>query len=384
MVGTALAAALPWILAPAVLVWRVRGAPELEAHDAAPPADPPLLSVIIPARDERRNIEPCVRSALASAWPRLEVVVVDDGSTDGTGDLARRLAAEDPRVRVVDTPPLPAGWFGKPWACTTGARAARGELLCFVDADTRQAPDLLPRAVAAMRAHDAGLLSVAGDQELGTLWERLVQPQVFTTIASRYGGVRQINESRRVWDKIANGQCILVRRDAYERAGGHAAVRDKVAEDLAIAQRFFVAGLRPTLVMGRAQLTTRMYTSLAELVRGWRKNIVAGSRDALPPFPGVGLLHPISVLLPPLFNLTPAAALALGAAGVGPAWLGLAGLIAYVSFSLWWALVSRWHGVPAWYGVLHPLGAAVFLYIAAGAVLRGRRVAWKGREYRAG
>src|SRR6185437_14783611 len=118
----------------------------------------PLVSVIIPARNEARNIERCVRSVLASTYPSLEVIVVDDHSTDATGSIARAMAAHDSRLVVIDAPDLPAGWFGKQWACATGARAARGQLLVFTDADTRHAPDLLSRAVNALRDRDASLL----------------------------------------------------------------------------------------------------------------------------------------------------------------------------------------------------------------------------------
>ena len=118
---------------------------------------PPFVSAIIPARNERRNIERCVRSVLSAHYPSFEVIVVNDHSTDGTDDVRAQRRAADARLRVVDAPDLPAGWFGKQWACTTGARAARGELLVFTDADTRHEPDLLPRAVNAMRARRRSL-----------------------------------------------------------------------------------------------------------------------------------------------------------------------------------------------------------------------------------
>jgi cellulose synthase/poly-beta-1,6-N-acetylglucosamine synthase-like glycosyltransferase len=376
----AVAAATLWIVAPLVVAWRARQARQLDEFPADPPGDAPLLSVVIPARDEARNIVACARSLLATTYPMLEVIVVDDASRDGTGDLARRLAAEDERVRVVSTPPLPSGWFGKPWACATGAAAARGALLCFVDADTRHTPDLLGRAVHAMRARSADVLSVAGRQELGTFWERVIQPQVFTMITMRYGGPEIVNRSPRVHDKIANGQFILVAREAYDAIGGHAAVRDKVAEDLMLAQRFFAAGRRVILVLGVNQLSTRMYTSLGELVRGWRKNIFAGSADSLPPHAAVRALLPLLLLLGPLVTLAPVVALAWGLA-VQAAPLLVFGAVATVASLVWWAFVYRSMRVSLLYALAFPLGALLLLYIVATAVLRGRRVEWKGREY---
>ncbi|HEX5635101.1 MAG TPA: glycosyltransferase family 2 protein, partial [Gemmatimonadales bacterium] len=233
----ALLVALPWIVPPLVGAWRLRGSRDLAEHPAVVPDRATLVSVIVPARDEAANIARCVRSVLGTTWPALEVIVVDDQSRDGTGDIARAIARADQRLRVVETAPLPPGWFGKPWACTTGAGEARGEILLFADADTTHAPTLLARAVRRMDEDRLDMLTVAGHQELGSFWERVVQPQVFSFIGVRYGSTERVNGSRKAADKIANGQCILVRRAAYDAIGGHGAVRGEVAEDLALAQR---------------------------------------------------------------------------------------------------------------------------------------------------
>jgi chlorobactene glucosyltransferase len=381
----AVLAALPWLAQPLVMVWRARGSRSLDAEAADAPRDAPPVSVIIPARNEAHNIERCVRSVLAARYPSLEVIVVNDRSEDGTGDIARALASADARVGVIDAPPLPEGWFGKQWACQTGAAVASGELLCFSDADTEHAPDLLPRSVNAMRRLDADLLSPIGRQELGSFWERVVQPHPFSMLLARYGSTESVNRSPRVTDKIANGQCLFVRRDAYAEVGGHGAVRDKAAEDLVLAQRFFAAGKRVTLVLGLGQLRTRMYTSLGELVEGWMKNVYAGALDAIPEGPAPRLLLPFLLLLPPVLMLAPP--LALIAAGFGMVsggvalWAGLSTAVMVV----WWAVVYRGHlELPAAYALTFPLGAMVLLYIISRAIARGRRVRWKGREYRAG
>jgi chlorobactene glucosyltransferase len=379
-----LGAAWPWLALPLVTAWRVRGSRSLDDESDALPDDAPLVSVVIPARNERANIERCLRSVLASRYAPLEVIVVDDHSDDGTGDLARAIASHDPRLRVVENPALPDGWMGKQWACATGARQARGAIVCFADADTTHAPDLLPRAVAAMRSRHADLLSVAGRQELGTFWERVVQPQVFAVLASRYGGTESVNRSPRVSDKIANGQCLLVRRSTYETLGGHALVRDSVAEDLMLAQRFFAAGKTVTLVLGTEQLATRMYTSLREIVRGWRKNIFAGGREAVPGGALGRAVFPLLLISPPLMMLAPPVLLALGALGLAPASLVPWTAVATVASLLWWTLVYRAFGLSILYALTYPLGAAVLLGISVQAIVRGSRVAWKGREYVAG
>jgi hypothetical protein len=374
-------AALPWIAAPVVVWWRARDSRSLDDTPAEPPADPPLVSVVVPARDEARNVGRCLRSVLATAYPRVEIVVVDDHSSDGTGDIARAIAPEDPRLRVLDNPPLPDDWFGKQWACRTGALAARGDVLLFADADTTHAPDLLGRLVNELRARGGGLLSVVGRQELGTFWERVVQPQVLAVILGRYGGTERVSRARRPVEKIANGQCLAMDRATYDAVGGHAAVRDVVAEDLKLAQRVCAAGRPVTLVAGERQLSTRMYTSLAELVRGWRKNVYAGGREAMPLGAFGRLLFPFLLLVPPLMGLLPPLALLGGLAGlVSAQWLRTAA-IATASTLLFWVAVYRRTAHSPLHALAYPLGSAVLLYIALHAILRGQRVEWRGREY---
>lgn len=374
-------ALVPWLIVALVIAWRGRGSRHLDAESDQPPAPAPRVSVIIPARNEARNIARCLGSVLASSYPALEVIVVDDHSTDATGDLARATADGDPRVRVMTPPPLPDGWFGKSWACAAGAGVATGELLLFIDADTALAPDLVVRLVNARVTRSADLISVGGRQELGTFWERIIQPQVFTMLLTRYGNTERVSSSRRPSDKIANGQCILMRRDAYEAIGGHGAVRDKVAEDLMLAQTVFLSGRRVALVLGLDQLSTRMYTSLPELVHGWGKNIFAAGADTLP-FKGwsARALLPVLLVTPAIMMLVPPIMLLLAIAGVGdtsPVPPAAATLLLMTG----WAVIYSAFGVSPLFGILYPLGATVLLYINMRAIVRGRRVAWKGRSY---
>lgn len=360
---------------------RVTRSRSLASESSEPPTPAPQLSVIVPARNEARNIARCVRSLLASTYPALEVLVVDDHSTDGTADIARDAADGDGRVRVLENPPLPNGWFGKQWACATGAAAAGGELLLFTDADTWHAPELATRAVNAKRRLDADLLSVAGRQETHSFWERLLQPQILWMLLARYGGTETVSSARRAEDVIANGQFMLLSRVAYDTIGGHAAVRGKVAEDLALAQRLFRSGRRVVLVMGQEQLSTHMYASLAELVRGWGKNVYAGGVDAMPGGAVGRLLFPVVLPVVPLMSVTPW--LALGAAAIGllgGGWLPWSVLCILASI-VWWILIYRGFHQRVWLALLYPIGAAVVLYIIVRAIARGRRVAWKDREY---
>ena len=383
-VALAAAGALPWVVAPLIVALRARRSRSLDEMPAEPPPDAPLVSVVIPARDEARSIARCVRSVLTTTYPGVEVIVVDDHSTDGTGDLARAVAPDDARLRVIVPPPLPDGWFGKQWACASGARESRGKILCFADADTVHAPDLLVRSVHAMRDRDADLFSVAGRQELGGFWERIIQPQVFALLSARYGGSEHMERSPHAVDKIANGQCLFVTRDAYDALGGHALVKDKVAEDLALAQRFFAAGRRVGLAVGLEQLSTRMYTSLGELIRGWGKNVYAGGREAMRGGRAGRMLFPVLLPIAPLFSLAP---LVMLVASVTAAWsfpFMLWAALATGATTLWWAAVYLAIDESPAYALAWPLGAAVLLYIFVTAIARGERVTWKGRAYRAG
>ena len=180
--------------------------------DYPPQRAGPLVSVIIPARNEAVNIERCVRSILATEYRPFEVIVVDDRSSDTTADIVERLARSseaEGRVRLVRGEELPEGWFGKPWAIVQGYRVARGDLLLFKDADTWHHAELLPRTVTVLTAERVDLVSVLARQEMVTFWERLVQPHVLVALASRVGDLRRVNRTRVAWDAIASGAYIL-------------------------------------------------------------------------------------------------------------------------------------------------------------------------------
>ena len=373
---------LPWIIPPVVTYFRLRHSRSLDEESDVPPENPPLVSVIVPARNEAHNIARCVTSILSTTYPNLELIVVDDSSTDGTAQIARDAAERDPRARMVMSPPLPDGWFGKQWACATGAKIARGSVLQFTDADTVHGADLVTRSMNAMRRTRAQLFSVAGRQELGGFWEKVIQPQIFTILSMRYGGTESVTKATSVSNKIANGQCIFVTHDSYNAIGGHASVRTSVAEDMMLAQRFFAARKRVVLILGLNQLSTRMYASLGEIISGWRKNVFAGGLDSMP-FGKVGhTLFPLFLLMPPLLELLPPLALVLAAFGLATSgtlmlWAAISGGMTL----LWWIVVYVMIRESPLYALVYPLGALILLYIFFTAVIRGRRVSWKGRTY---
>jgi chlorobactene glucosyltransferase len=290
-------------------------------------------------------------------------------------------AIGDARLSVIGAPALPQGWFGKQWACATGAQVATGELLLFTDADTFHAPDLLPRAVNAVRERRADLFTIAGRQEMHSFWECIIQPQILSLLSLRYGGTDHVTNARRAEDVIANGQYLFVSREAYDAIGGHALVRDRVAEDLALGQEFFRTGRRVVMMLATRQFSTHMYASLGELVAGWRKNIYAGGRNAVVGGAVGRALYPIILPMMPLIALLPPLALILACVGwLGTPWLIWSATIAALSV-LYWIAVYKFVDAPLWYALLYPVGLALIAYIAMSAVARGSSVEWKDRKY---
>ncbi len=370
--------ALPWLIPFSALVRLADNRPNLSD---VPPIEGTPVSVIVPARNESAAIETVVRSILASTYRPFELLVVDDRSTDDTASIVERLAAEDARLRLVRGAPLPDGWYGKPWACEQGARAAGGELLLFTDADTRHEPELLGRAVAALGRARADLVTVSPHQRCVTFWERLIMPQIWVLLGLRYHPLR-VNRARRERDVIANGQFILTPRAAYEAVGTHAAVRHEVAEDLALAQGYLRHGRRVFFAFAERLMETRMYQNLPQLIEGWSKNVYLGGRRSFPDEPALRALVPVMLVAALVFWLVPPAVLLAGAAGLDLGRMAAPALAATGLAVLFWALVSYGMKIPFIYGVGYPIGAVMALYIVARSTWRGsRRVEWRGRVY---
>ena len=377
-----LLAALPWVLVPILIIARLAGTKTLDEYPAESAPDAPRVSVILPARNEAKHIVDCVRSLLASRYPNFDVIVVNDHSTDGTAQLARDAADGDPRLRVIENPDLPAGWFGKQWACHNGALVATGDILLFTDADTRHGAELLSRSVNGMRARKADLFSVAGGQEMVSFWEKLIQPHIFGLILARYGGSERISNSTDPYAKIANGQFIMVRRDIYDKAGGHEAVRSHVAEDLRLAQEWTRLGYRVQIITGIDYMSTRMYDGLGDIVRGWGKNVYAAGRDAVPfKSPLAQAMLRWTFPLPALWEIVPSVFIALALAGTFGHAVLVWGVTAYVASTLFWVVLAFFWKENMLYALLHPVASLFVFYIFTRAAWKGDRVKWKGREY---
>ncbi len=225
-------AAALWGGAAALAIHERRVAPRA---DLEPPATPgPLVSVIVPARDEERGIGAAVRSLRALEYGRVEVIVVDDQSDDGTLTAARAAAGDDPRVSVIEGAPLPEDWVGKPWACWQGVTRSRGEWLLFTDADVVHSPDSLGRTLAMAARLDRGGLTLLPTIDCGGAVERAVMPAALTAIAT-FVAPGPLARSARSRVAIAAGGYILIPRALYDRVGGHAAIRGRMVDDVCLA-----------------------------------------------------------------------------------------------------------------------------------------------------
>jgi chlorobactene glucosyltransferase len=341
----------------------------------------PLISVIIPARNEARNIQHCLSALLTQDYPHFELIVIDDRSTDETPRILAELAETDPRLQVIPGVELPVGWAGKPHALVQGAAVAHGQWLCFVDADTFASPGLLRSTYhMAIQLH-ADMFSILTSQVLGSFWERTILPLVFLGLSFGFPAERVNDPSRP--DAISNGQYILIKRQVYDAIGGHNAVKDRVDEDKAIALLVKHAGYRLVLADGRQVARTRMYTSLPEMWEGWTKNIYLGLLDKLWLLSFGALLGLAVSFLLPLWLIGGMLWFALG---VGmPAMLVASEAIVLWSYLLWKRLQANLaFGIPAWYAFTFPLGAFMFtamMLASAFNVISGRGVLWKGRRY---
>ncbi|HKM90224.1 MAG TPA: glycosyltransferase [Candidatus Acidoferrales bacterium] len=233
-------------------------------------AEDQSITAVLPARNEEGAIEAAVRS-LAAQPEIAEIRVANDSSSDRTGEILSRLSAELPQLRVIETPALPAGWVGKNHAAWLGAQGAATPWLLFTDADVYHLPGSVARALELAASTGAALVSFSPKQRLETWWERAMIPFVFLRLDAHFSYDR-VNDSL-LADAAANGQYLLIRREAYQAIGGHGSVAGEVLEDVALARRAKAAGIRLHFAPGADIAETRMYTSFPAMWQGWTKNL---------------------------------------------------------------------------------------------------------------
>jgi chlorobactene glucosyltransferase len=381
-----------WVHSRVEMDIRVTPAPWPVDHPAA------LISVIIPARNEARNIRRCIESLLAQTYPNYEMIVVDDRSTDGTSEILAQIQREPadrtrqgypaPSVQVVHGVDLPDGWAGKPHALHQGVAIATGDgptqngWYCFIDADTFAYPELLSSTYLTATQHGADMFSMLTRQELVSFWERVILPLVFTALSIGFPFERVNDPSKP--DAIANGQFILIRREAYEAVGGHKAIKGRIDEDRALAATVKGAGYRLLIANGWEAASTRMYTTLPEIWEGWTKNIFLGMRDQLGLLSFGAFVGLLGALALPAWLL------------LGLMWLlidgSLAAAIVVTQAVLAWALLIYYRvqaadafNIPRAYALTLPLGSLMLtamMFASTYKVLSGQGVSWRGRTYK--
>lgn len=370
---TAGVASALWAGAAALALYEHRSAPRIEGE---PPAVPgPLVSVVVPARNEQRGIGAAIASLRALDYDRVEVIVVDDQSTDRTFEAARATAGDDPRVRVMAGAPLPEGWVGKSWACWQGARAAAGRWLLFTDADVVHAPDSLGRSLALAMRLGRGGLTLFPTVDCGGIAERVVTPAALTAIGT-FVAPGPLARSGRSRVAIAAGGYILIERTLYDRVGGHAAIRTRMVDDVCLAAAVKRSGALLVPVPAGRLARLRMYHGAREVWEGWSKN--ASFAAVGPPAKGLVSAGVVAALA-----LAPAGATVGGLRARDRALLGI-GAAGVASMALLQRMAIWAAPTPARYAPTLPLG----MLVLAGATARGalERLAglgprWRGRRY---
>jgi 4,4'-diaponeurosporenoate glycosyltransferase len=317
----------------------------------AAPAGPATVSVIIPARNEEHNLPALLHSLASQPVKAHETLVVDDGSTDGTAELARQLGAT-----VIASQPLPDGWRGKTWACHQGAQAASGELLLFVDADTWFEPGGLARILSG---YTGGAFSVGPYHAVEEPYEDL---SLFFNLNMTVGTVPE----------GLFGQMLLVDRESYRRGGGHASVKGRILETFWLAGHFRAAGIPVRSERGRSAFSFRMYPSgLRELIEGWTKGFASGAGQTPRRTLLVVVAWMTGLMLAPIDWL------------VTGDWLRWGAMYLLCAAQVAW--ISRLVGAFRWYtALLYPVPLIFFFVVFARSAMRsGKAVSWKGREIRA-
>lgn len=337
--------------------------------------DPLLVSICVPARDEERGIRACLESLLEQDYPKFEVIVVNDHSTDHTGELIRELAGKDSRLIALDGEDLPKGWLGKPFALYQAFQKAKGEILLFTDADPVFEPNALRTAVYTMQERKLDALTLMPKAEFGSFWERAVQPVIFGFIGSltRFGKVNSQDHK----NAMGFGAFLMFKRSAYEAIDGHEGGKADVLEDVLIAKRLKKAGFKLLVADAKRLFSIRMYYGFREIWIGWRKNMFLAMKRSV----SRALYYIFMVLA---FVLTPYLVLGWNVVvGSGLFWIGLS-LFGVTMVSAATIKTCDELGLGRINACLFPIGAVVMAAIMINSmiqVLVFSRTEWRGRVY---
>ena len=342
--------------------------------DYQPSNDQPFVSILIPARDEERNIEACVDSLLHQKYPNFEVIVLNDHSTDGTAAILARLARSDSRLRVINGAPLPEGWPGKHWACHQLSQAARGEYILFTDADTRHEPQALAGAIAAARQEKADLVTAIPREEVLTWGEKLLVPFMSFAIVS-FLPMHFIQRKQLAPLAVTIGQFMLFRTSVYKTIGGYAAATQNINDDVQLGRNLILAGYRWLFLDGNGTVTCRMYHNFSEAVEGFSKNVFGFFNYRILPFIFIWSALAFLFLEPLRLSIL---AVQAGWQDTLPAKLAV--IIIFESLSLFLLAYHRL-GIPVYMTFFYWLTIFLFVIVAMRSMVMSitGRASWKGR-----
>jgi chlorobactene glucosyltransferase len=337
----------------------------------------PMVSILVPARNEAANIGKCISSLIKQDYPDYEVVVLDDNSTDNTAAIVASLQETDPRLRLIHGQPLTPGWAGKPFACHQLATEARGSWLLFIDADTDHKPYMLRSVIALAVREKLSLLSGMPRQVTSGLPQKIVMPLMYFILLSWFP-IWFLNNTRRPWPTLAIGQFMLFPKEEYWRVGGHAAVKDRIIEDVWFGAEIKKAGGRFIAADLSNVMSTDMYQSVETMSEGWGKWMY--SVMALSPFALAGFFAAAYFFfLAPYFWLVHSFVIDSGPSD----WKFVVLAQVIVLILMRWAADHRFKE-PAGSFIFHPLGIIFLVLVAIYSAARravGVGVAWKGRVY---
>ncbi len=359
-------------------------------HKTHPPIAPsrftrtllPRISIVVPARNEEKNISNCLRHLINQTYANYEIVVVDDRSTDRTPEIIEDIKRSSKiSIKNIRIEKLPPGWTGKNHAVFAGSKLAQGEWFLFTDADTTHAPESLETALAFSTENNIDFLTLAPEVESKSFWEETIQPLAVASLALWFDPEKINNPQSRV--TLANGQFIFVKKDVYEQVGGNEAVKTEVIEDVELAKKVRAAGFIVKFLNGTRLYSTRMYTSLNEIKTGWTRIFTHLFNKNIP-----AILHKIFLFL--FFSLLPFAAFFFEVYLRIALSENFSPSLFWLSLSLcFWIILVRFFGNKAvkanpWYAFLHPLGSLVMVWILSACVMRillNQKSLWKGQSY---
>jgi chlorobactene glucosyltransferase len=370
-----------WLCISILVILSYLSAPFLNKSRGKVPKNTPLVSILVPAKDEEYNIKSCIKSLLAQDYPNFEVIVIDDRSKDRTYEIAKEYERTSSHLKVVQIKALPQGWTGKSHALDEGVKFAKGEILLFVDADTKHSHDCVTSSMVELEERDLDALSVEPYFAWTSFFQELTF-SVFTLITACLFPIFLVNKKG---SKItlSNGQYIMIKKKVYDEIGGHKAIKDKILEDLAIAESVKKHGFSYNLILGTDFITVKMYRDMASFWEGWSRILFLALKGnllnalllyvvfiAISIFPFMTLFYIISSVYMglPVMNLI--------------TMLGVA-VIALIIFAN--SFVNSFFRINPAYSLLHPLSILAGMAVMGNSIiltLHKKQIEWKGTVYK--